>query len=171
MVFRSGVTPVGSCAAIREQAWWQAHIERSPVQRFSDFVREIALEEIHDPIVVFIDEIDSTLRLKFTDDFFGAIRAIYNARSSDTAYRRLAFVLLGVARPSDLIKDRTRTPYNIGVNVDLTDFTFDEVKDVFVPILNAAHAGQGESVLKYALVWTEGQPYLTQKLCAGGRCN
>jgi hypothetical protein len=81
-----------------EQAWWQAHIERSPVQRFSDFVREIALEEIHDPIVVFIDEIDSTLRLKFTDDFFGAIRAMYNARSSDTAYRRLAFVLLR-ARP------------------------------------------------------------------------
>jgi hypothetical protein len=36
---------------------------------------------------------------------------------------------------------------------------------MFVPILNAAHAGQGESTLKYALVWTEGQPYLTQSLC------
>ena len=97
-----------------ENAWWQARSEQSPVQRFSDFLREVILEEITDPIVVFVDEIDSTLKLGFTDDFFAAIRAAYNARSNDPAYERLTFVLLGVARPADLIKDRTRTPYNIG---------------------------------------------------------
>jgi hypothetical protein len=149
-----------------EQAWWQAHADRSPVQRLSDFVREVLLEEVQGPIVVFVDEIDSTLRLKFTDDFFAAVRAMYNARATDPVYQRIAFVLLGVARPADLIKDRTRTPYNIGINVDLTDFTYDEAENVFVEVLDTVRPGQGATILRWALTWTGGQPYLTQRLCA-----
>ena len=72
----------------------------------------------------------------------------------------------GEARPADLIKDRSRTPYNVGVNIDLTDFTFDEAQGVFGPVLEAAHPGQGTDMLQCVLDWTGGQPYLTQKLCA-----
>jgi tetratricopeptide (TPR) repeat protein len=149
-----------------EQTWWKARPETSSVQRFSDFVHEVVLQEITEPTVVFIDEIDSTLRLIFTDDFFAAIRAMFNARAEEPAYQRISFVLLGVARPADLIKDRTRTPYNVGVNIDLTDFTFDEAQGVFGPVLEAAHPGQGTDLLQCVLDWTGGQPYLTQKLCA-----
>ena len=35
-------------------------------------------------------------------------------------------MLVGVATPSDLIRDPKRTPFNIGQRVDLTDFTFEE---------------------------------------------
>ncbi|MBT4458674.1 MAG: hypothetical protein HOC56_10420 [Anaerolineae bacterium] len=150
---------------IDEQAWWQARTEKSPIQRFSDFLRDVVLEEIPEKIVIFVDEIDSTLKLDFTDDFFAAIRAAYNARSTDRAYDRLTFVLLGVARPADLIKDRTRTPYNIGTSVDVTDFQEDELQG-FEDILEAALPRQGREVLRWALEWTGGQPYLTQKLCA-----
>ena len=151
--------------SVDENAWWQARSEQSPVQRFSDFLREVILEEISDPIVVFVDEIDSTLKLGFTDDFFAAIRATYNARSNDPAYERLTFVLLGVARPADLIKDRTRTPYNIGAIVDVTDFQFFEL-GAFESALEQACPGQGGQILSWALEWTGGQPYLSQKLCA-----
>jgi len=113
-----------------------------------------------------VDEIDSTLKLKFTDDFFAAIRAMYNARASIPAYKRLTFVLVGVARPADLIKDRSRTPYNIGTNVELTDFQLEEM-GVFKPILDEIHPGLGEDALRWVLKWTGGQPYLTQKLCVG----
>ena len=150
---------------VDENAWWQARSEHSPVQRFSDFLREVILEEINDPIVVFVDEIDSTLKLGFTDDFFAAIRAAYNARSNDPEYKRLTFVLLGVARPADLIKDRTRTPYNIGTSVDVTDFELVELK-AFESVLDQSCSGQGKQILRWALEWTGGQPYLTQKLCA-----
>jgi len=151
--------------AVDEQEWWQAHAESSPVQRFRVFLREVVLASISEPVVVFVDEIDSTLKLRFTDDFFAAIRAMYNARASEPVYQRLTFVLVGAARPADLIKDRRRTPYNIGVNVDLTDFQFDELVS-FVPILERTHSGQGEEILRWVLDWTGGQPYLTQKLCA-----
>lgn len=148
-----------------EQAWWRAMEAKSPVQRFSEFLRDVILEKIKGPVVIFIDEIDSTLKLDFTDDFFAAIRAAYNARSRDEAYKRLTFVLLGVARPGDLIKDRTRTPYNIGVNVDVTDFQLGEL-DSFRAVLDEYFPKQGREVLQWVLDWTGGQPYLTQKLCA-----
>lgn len=148
-----------------EQEWWRSTEEKSPVQRFSDFLRDIILEKIKEPLVIFIDEIDSTLKLDFTDDFFAAIRAIYNARSRDEIYKRLSFVLLGVARPGDLIKDRTRTPYNIGFNLEVTDFQEKEL-GAFQQILEKVFPNSGGQVLRWVLDWTGGQPYLTQKLCA-----
>ncbi|MEO7840717.1 MAG: SUMF1/EgtB/PvdO family nonheme iron enzyme [Anaerolineales bacterium] len=151
--------------SVDERAWWNARKETGPVQRFSDFLHEVILNEIHEPIVIFIDEIDSTLKLKFTDDFFAAIRAAYNARSQNADLKRLTFVLLGVARPTDLIKDRTRTPYNIGIGIDITDFQIDELGR-FESILEKAYPRQGRQILEWVLEWTGGQPYLTQKLCS-----
>ncbi|MFQ5615696.1 MAG: AAA-like domain-containing protein, partial [Anaerolineales bacterium] len=145
-------------------AWWLDREERGPVHNFSSFLRDVVFREISDPIVVFVDEIDSTLNLEFTDDFFAAIRAAYNARANDERYERLTFVLLGVARPADLVKDRTRTPYNIGNNTDLTDFRIQEL-GVFQDVLEVTHPEQGEQILQWVLDWTGGQPYLTQKLC------
>ncbi|MBN1581107.1 MAG: AAA-like domain-containing protein, partial [Anaerolineae bacterium] len=75
------------------------------------------------------------------------------------------FVLLGVARPADLIKDRSRTPYNIGTSVDLTDFTWEEARTL-LPGLQAAAGERAEAVLRRILHWTGGHPYLTQKVCA-----
>ena len=77
------------------------------------------LVEIEERVVIFVDEVDMTLGLEFRDDFFAAIRAMYNARANHPDSSRLTFVLLGVASPSDLIKDRTRTPFNIGHAVPL----------------------------------------------------
>lgn len=151
---------------IDEHAWWRSMELKSPVHRFRDFLRDVILEKVKEPIVVFIDEIDSTLKLDFTDDFFAVIREAYNARSGDEAYKRLTFVLLGVARPGDLIKDRTRTPYNIGINVDVTDFRENEL-DSFRAVLDEYFPKLGKDILNWVLKWTGGQPYLTQKLCAG----
>jgi tetratricopeptide (TPR) repeat protein len=151
--------------SVDERAWWEAHGQQGAVQRFSDFLRDVLLEEIAEPVVVFVDEIDSTLGLPFTDDFFAAIRAAYNARASDPAYNRLIFVLLGVVRPADLIKDRSRTPYNIGISINLEDFSLEEAR-ALLPGLEAISPEQAEAILKRVLDWTGGHPYLTQKVCA-----
>jgi formylglycine-generating enzyme required for sulfatase activity len=150
---------------IDAKSWWNAEEEKSAVQRFSDFLYEVILKEISEPIVIFVDEIDSTLKLGFTDDFFASIRAAYNARSQNADLKRLTFVLLGVARPADLIKDRTRTPYNIGTAIDITDFRIEELGD-FEAVLERAYPRQGRQILEWVLNWTGGQPYLTQKLCS-----
>ena len=73
-----------------------------------------------------VDEIDTTLRLNFTDDFFAGIRYLYQARAGEPELQRLSFVLIGVATPGDLVKDAARTPFNVGHRIDLTDFTLGE---------------------------------------------
>jgi hypothetical protein len=42
--------------------------------------------------------------------------------------KRLTFVLLGVASPSDLIKDRSRTPFNIGQEIPLKPFSREDAR-------------------------------------------
>src|SRR5207247_958341 len=76
------------------------------------------------PLVIFIDEIDVVRGLPFsTDEFFAGIRECYNRRAEDAEYERLTFCLLGVASPSDLIRDTRLTPFNIGRRIELADFT------------------------------------------------
>jgi hypothetical protein len=145
--------------------WWQKRSPLTPVQRFTEFLQRVVLGEIDGPIVIFIDDIDSTLALSLADDFFIAIRAMYNERASNVANRRLAFVLVGVARAVDLIKDRSRTPYNIGSTVDLADFSRQNAQ-VLLKGLDRVHPGRSAEILERVLYWTSGHPYLTQRMCA-----
>ncbi len=65
-----------------------------------------------DKFIIFLDEIDSILSLNFEiDDFFALIRFCYNQRGENPDYNRISFALFGVATPSDLIRDKNRTPY------------------------------------------------------------
>jgi len=102
-------------------SWWQARAHLGATQRLTLFFQEIVLTEVYTPVVIFVDEIDTTLNLPFTDDFYAAIRYLYNARALVPVYQRLSFVLIGVATPSDLISDPQRTPFNIGQRVDLVE--------------------------------------------------
>ncbi len=118
------------------------------------------LKEVSEPIVLFFDEIDSTLSIPFADDFFAALRAIYNARSTVADFKRLSFVMIGVATPSDLICDSKRTPFNIGHRVELSDFSLEELYPL------AEGLGENaEQILRWVFDWTNGHPYLTQRLC------
>jgi hypothetical protein len=144
-------------------SWWQANVHLGVTQRLIKFFKEVLLTEVAEPVVIFIDEIDTTLSLDFTDDFFAAIRSLYNARAQVPELQRLSFVLIGVATPSDLIMDPRRTPFNIGQRVDLTDFTYREA----IPLADGLGLPSDEAmqVLHRVMNWTGGHPYLTQRLC------
>ncbi|MFN6463908.1 MAG: AAA-like domain-containing protein [Nostoc sp. DedVER02] len=146
------------------RTWWRERSHLSPVKRFDDFFTAILLTEIQQPVVIFIDEIDSVLGLDFPiDDFFALIRACYNKRVEEPIYQRLTFTLLGVATPSDLIADKSRTPFNIGQAIDLQGFRLSEA----LPLLPGLQetVNQPEIMLRHIIEWTNGQPFLTQKLC------
>ena len=136
--------------------WWGSNLHLGIAQRFNRFLTDVVLKEVSEPVVVFIDEIDTTLRLKFTDDFFASIRYLYNARANHKELARLSFVLLGLASPGCIpTKDAERTPFNIGYRVDLEDFTEEEA-------VRSLHADRQlvRSVFKY----TGGHPYLTLRV-------
>ena len=143
--------------------WWREREGLPPIQRLGEFIEEVLLVKILQPIVIFIDEIDSILKVEFKDDFFALIRACYNYRADNPVYRRLTFALLGVATPSDLIQDRQRTPFNIGTTINLQGFRLQESQALAQGLVEKVN--QPQAVLRDILVWTGGQPFLTQKLC------
>ncbi len=145
--------------------WYKTKENISLIQIFSQFIEEILFTDIPDKnIVIFVDEIDSILSLKFpVDDFFSLIRFCYNQRATNPHYQRLTFALFGVATPTDLIKDKKRTPFNIGNPINLTGFTLVESQ----PLLQGLPEGinHPQILLREILNWTGGQPFLTQKVC------
>ncbi|MBF2047304.1 MAG: AAA-like domain-containing protein [Elainella sp. C42_A2020_010] len=144
--------------------WWQQRQMFTPLDRLSDFIEEVLLAQISSNVVVVIDEIDTVLSLEFpTDDFFAFIRACYNQRNVKSVYQRLTFVLIGTATPSDLIADRNRTPFNLGLAIELNGFRLEEVQPLAKGL--DGRAANPQAVLQAILEWTGGQPFLTQKLC------
>jgi WD40 repeat protein len=145
-------------------AWWTEHGLLSEVQRFSMFIEEVLLELVPQNIAIFVDEIDNVLSLPFVlDDFFALIRECYNRRTDNIAYKRLTFTLLGVTTPADLMRDRQRTPFNIGRLIDLMGFELAEAAPLEHGL--AVRFERPQVLLKAVLNWTGGQPFLTQKLC------
>jgi hypothetical protein len=146
------------------KVWWQEQEGISLLQKLSEFLEILLIQQFPEQnLCIFIDEIDSILSLDFpTDDFFALIRACYNQRAINPEYKRLTFALFGVATPSDLIADKTRTPFNIGTAINLTGFTLEECTPLVQGLTGIFE--QPEALLQEILAWTNGQPFLTQKL-------
>lgn len=143
---------------------WRARRDLGPLQRWLRIVREVVLPHCVGRVVIFVDEIDAVRSLPFsTDEFFAGIRELHNRRTEAPELERLTFCLLGVAAPTDLIRDTRTTPFNIGRRIELEDFTREDAWPLVIGLgRDAAH---GEALLERVLYWTGGHPYLTQRLC------
>lgn len=137
--------------------WLAERQHLSPVNRLGELLQDELPARITQPIVIFFDEIDSTLSLPFdTDDFFCLLRSCHE-------HRQLSFTLLGVATPSELIANKNRTPFNIGRAIQLKGFKWEEAQPLLIGL--TPWVNQPQWVLQEILLWTGGQPFLTQKLC------
>ncbi|MGL5082080.1 MAG: AAA-like domain-containing protein [Microcoleaceae cyanobacterium] len=147
------------------KSWWQSEAEFSALQRLGRFFAELLLTHFpQQNLFILIDEIDSILRLPFkADDFFSLIRYCYNQRAINPEYHRINFAVFGVAAPADLIQNRTLNPFNIGQSIELHGFRETEVAPLAQGL--AEYVQKPEALLQEILNWTQGQPFLTQKLC------
>ena len=148
------------------EQYWDDNAQHGPLYRFTHALTDIVLRYTETAVTLFIDEIDSVASVKkhfSTDEFFAAIRQCYNNRASSKEMERLTFCLLGVSTPADLIQDVNTTPFSIGRQIELTDFTLEEAK----PLISNLDDNYDRASKKLARIfyWTNGHPYLTQKLC------
>lgn len=155
--------------------FWQTQERVGCVQRFISGIRDVHLQQSANPLVVFVDEIDTVRSLPFsTDEFFAAIRECYNRRVEDPEFNRLTFCLLGVATPGELMRDSRTTPFNIGQRVELQDFRADELLPLACGLQNPSipegpetprAEQEARALLERVFYWTNGHPFLTQRLC------
>ena len=149
--------------------WWREQRDLStPMQRLNLFIEEILLIEVKTNIVIFIDEIDYVLSQSFSlDDFFALIQGCYQEREAYPDYLRLNFVLLGVAAPINLIKNRSRSrsPFELrqAKAINLRGFKLTEAEPLMRGLVNKVE--RPKEILAEILAWTAGQPFLTQKIC------
>jgi hypothetical protein len=68
-------------------------------------------------LIIFIDEIQNIIGYKQQNSFIGFIKSLSQS-DRPVALRRLAFVLLGVARPTDLVTDY-KVALNLGERIEL----------------------------------------------------
>lgn len=142
---------------------WDSLERLTIINRFAKIMDKI-LDECPDNIVIFLDEIDSLLSIDIfsTDDFFAVIRNFYNMRSEDSKYNRLSFTLFGVATAEDLMRDSSRTPFNIAHNIKLTQLNITESMPLIHGLTNQSI--EAPKILEKVFAYTSGTPYLTQKI-------
>lgn len=183
---------LGECLGLQEAMFeaWASNPQLSAFARWSHAIETVILPRLSsqlsagqsmsedrisisrpaERLVIFIDEIDLVRSLDFsTDEFFHGIRELYNRRSTDPRYNRITFCLIGVAKPSELVRDPRVTPFNVGRRIDLADFTVKEalsLAKLFVEAGIASNDEHAERLIDRIIYWTNGHPYLTQKVCA-----
>jgi tetratricopeptide (TPR) repeat protein len=146
------------------EAYWYAHPSQGPMSRCVGALCEVVLARTQTAVFLFIDGVEATSRLPFqTEEFFAAIRGLYQERAQVPALNRLCFCVSGVATPAELVKNPVNSPFLIGHGMELPDFTEQEAQ-VLLPGLSRAGKYAPE-LLKRILYWTGGQPCLTQRLC------
>ena len=133
----------------------QAHKE------YSRSLREI-LNYFQGDLVIVLDEIDALRGAEYSDNIFAQIRSNYFSRTNFPVFERLTYILSGVIEPTELIKDRNKSPFNIGDKIYLDDFTFEE-HEAFI---QKSELEVDNEISREIYKWTNGNPRLTFDICA-----
>jgi tetratricopeptide (TPR) repeat protein len=119
------------------------------------------IQNIQGKLIICLDEIDALTKTSYSDQIFSFIRSIYfSGRANIAEFDRLTYILSGVAEPSDLIKNKSISPFNIGEKIYLDDFTFAEFED----FLSRAQISLPLPVCERIFLWTNGHPRMTWDL-------
>ena len=104
----------------------------SPNDNFEDYIRINTLKALPGTLIWGIDEVDRLFPTAFRSDVFGLFRSWYNARNSvaNHPFQRLLMIFAYATEAWLFIDDLNQSPFNVGFNVSLQDFTQDELLDL-----------------------------------------
>ncbi|MCB2408841.1 AAA-like domain-containing protein [Hymenobacter lucidus] len=117
---------------------------------------------IRGKLVIILDEVDALSKITFSDTIFKHIRSVYFSRTNYPQLERLTYILSGVAEPSSLIKDPRISPFNIGQNILLGDFSLDEYNS----FIQKSGLELDAKVIDRIYYWTNGNPRMTYDICS-----
>lgn len=135
--------------------------ELPPHNEYSRSIIKI-LNHFQGDLVIILDEIDALKSVNYSDNIFAQIRSNYFSRTNYPVLERLTYVLSGVIEPTELIKDKNKSPFNIGDKIYLDDFTYEE-HNTFI---EKSQLDISKGIADEIFSWTNGNPRLTFDLCA-----
>ena len=136
---------------------WQDAL--GPQDKLVKVMEEYILPTSERQIILAIDEADRLLTVPFQNDFFALMRSWHNNRAIDLQWNKLNLAMVIATEPYLLISNPNQSPFNVGVKLNLEDFSREQVWD-----LNHRH---GDPIIEkdkdafFELL--SGHPYLTRK--------
>ncbi|MFB8788261.1 MAG: AAA-like domain-containing protein [Potamolinea sp.] len=161
LICQQVVLPEGNLVD-RLNSVWKHTLELQASVQFKNFLIEEILTKLKgNKLIIFLDEIQTLINWKLQNTFIGLIRDL-SQNHNQKLLRQLNFILLGVAKPSDLLTD-SGFAFNLGEQIELGNL---EQKDC-QPLQQGLEkvTNSPETLLKSILNWTGGQPFLTQMVC------
>jgi len=122
----------------------------------------LILSAITGKLIINLDEIDSLTAADYSDKIFAQVRSVYFERVNYSEFERLSYILSGVAEPSDIIKDKSISPFNIGQKILLGDFNFEE----FTSLVYKSGISLSQKVQERVFYWANGNPRLSWEVCS-----
>lgn len=141
-----GQTPQAVPSRLRSQREMIKYIERS------------LLETIEEAVVIAFDEMDRVLGRSYQSDFFSMLRFWHNQRANPLAnWAKLGLAIVISTEPYLFIKDVLRSPFNVGLSIELRLFNEAECQK-----LNGLyHARLTKNQLLQLMALLNGHPHLT----------
>lgn len=114
--------------------------------------------------VIMLDQVEATPETIGTR-FFPQVREMFVNRWYQVTLKRIVFVLAGRFVPDDLIQDPAISPFRVAVSVTMDDADAAGVAGL-VELLANARRRIAHDVPSRVFEWTDGDVYLTHRLCA-----
>jgi hypothetical protein len=131
-----------------------------PIDKITDYLTFEVLPSLEKPLILIIDDVDRIFPLGYREDFFSLFRSWHDNRAFDPVWDNLNIFLAYSTEASMFIQDLDRSPFNVGVEVPLDDFTESQVEALNIlhgnPLDNTAKLNDFESLFG-------GHPYLIRK--------
>jgi hypothetical protein len=123
------------------------------------FLEDYILPKFEGPLVLAMDEADCLLQTDFYQDFFGLVRSWHNRRARYEEWEKLNLVIVISTEPYLLIDDINQSPFNVGLKLELADFSESQVRD-----LNSRYNSPvADQYFPQLMSLLHGHPYLTRK--------
>lgn len=93
---------------------------------------EHVLSQMEGPVLWVMDEVDRLFGQPVANDFFGLLRGWYNRRTlePDGPWHRLTFLITYATEAHLFITDLNQSPFNIGVRLELADFSTEQMAEL-----------------------------------------
>jgi AAA-like domain/TIR domain len=137
--------------------YWQAPLGN--MQCCTRYMGRHLLPKLGSPLVLALDEVEIIFDTDFRADFFGMLRSWHNSRAGAPIWKQLDLALVTSTEPYQLIGDLNQSPFNVGTQIKLRDFTPEQVADLNHRHGSPLHPDQ----IQECIVLFGGQPYLVRQ--------
>jgi hypothetical protein len=137
-------------------------LDMPSAENFSTYLCDEVLDKIDGHLVLALDEVDILTGRPYASETFGKLRSFHNARATepDRPWDRLTLAIVYATEAHLLITDHNQSPFNVGTQLELEDFTLAQVRELNHRYQDPLRTTEEQDRF-FALL--NGQPYLTRR--------